>query len=82
MRPIMGRVGMDVKHGLGRARQNDSAYDDGEMGNGLRAAREKAKLSLDQAAAALGISARHRLPVRRVHRVAKRGISRSDTKRE
>jgi transcriptional regulator with XRE-family HTH domain len=52
----LGRVEPEVNPYLGRARNIISRYDPEGMGNGLRALREKARMSLDQAASALGLT--------------------------
>ena len=54
--PILGKVLRIVKYEMGRAGRPDSDYHVSEMGNGLRTARIKARMSLDEAAQALGVS--------------------------
>lgn len=56
MRPILGTFLGIVKPEMGRAGRTDSDYHVSIMGNGLRTARIKARMSLDQAANALGLS--------------------------
>src|ERR1700722_19450223 len=56
MRPLLSQVGQNVKGKVGSASQSDIAYRTVPMGTGLKSARLKAKMTMQQAADALGLT--------------------------